>query len=415
MLKRFLKMWVWAGIARYPHEYFTPVRLTNIIAFLVIAVSACQIPSGIWFWHVQGSYQLMITCLSIFALCWVPRLNHNAYYLSAKILLIAIYISNLIATCVLWQLDLYIHFFYLLAVVCCPFFFTENETKLKWFFSLLFCGLFLITETYYQLFLPQYYDVAQQSFKFASACLLTLASFLCSFHIQKNVRKSWKRLAYERKRSEQLLLNILPNSIAQRLKNSESLIADYFAQASILFADIEDFTPLCRKRTPQQLVQILNEIFCRFDELSLKYGLEKIKTSGDGYMAAGGLPVTNAHHAIQCCYCALDMQQEFKRICLAHNLKIGLRIGIGCGEVVAGIIGKSKFSYDMWGEAVNLASRMESHGQSNKIQTTQSTYELSKNAFNFSLRGKVNVKGVGAVTTYWLTGQKSEYGELCTS
>lgn len=410
MLRRFLKLWVWAGIARYPNEYFTPVRITNIIAFIVILVSLLQIPSAIWFWHAQGALQLLITCITIFSLIWVPILNHNAWYLTAKIWLIIIYIVNLIATCILWQLDLYIHFFYLLAVVCCPFFFTDRESVYKWCFSILFCGLFVFTEIYYQTFLQQNYDAAQQSFKFASACLLALASILCSYHIQKNVSKSWKILAYERKRSEQLLLNILPNSIAQRLKNSNEPIADYFAQASILFADIQDFTPLCKKRTPHQLFKILNDIFCRFDELSIKYGLEKIKTSGDGYMAAGGLPIATAHHATQCCACALDMQYEFNQICKTQNLNIGLRIGIGCGEVIAGIIGKSKFSYDMWGEAVNLASRMESHGQANKIQITESTYKLTRSNFDFAMRGKINVKGIGPVTTYWLTGRKQQIG-----
>ncbi|MEP0356345.1 adenylate/guanylate cyclase domain-containing protein [Paraglaciecola sp.] len=410
MLRRFLKLWVWAGIARYPNEYFTPIRITNIIAFIVILVSIFQIPSALWFWQAQGALQLLITSLTITSLIWVPILNHNAWYLAAKIWLITVYIINLITTCLLWQLDLYIHFFYLLAVICCPFFFTERESVYKWCFSLLFCGLFIVTEIYYQAFVQQNYDTAQQSFKFASACLLALASILCSYHIQKNVSKSWRKLAHERKRSEQLLLNILPNTIAQRLKISNEPIADYFAQASILFADIQDFTPLCKKRTPQQLFEILNQIFCRFDELSMKHGLEKIKTSGDGYMAAGGLPVVNTQHAIQCCYCALDMQHEFKRICQAQNLKIGLRIGIGCGEVVAGIIGKSKFSYDMWGEAVNLASRMESHGQSNKIQTTESTYKLTSSSFDFAIRGKINVKGVGPVTTYWLTGRKQQTG-----
>ncbi|WP_158969786.1 adenylate/guanylate cyclase domain-containing protein [Paraglaciecola sp. L3A3] len=410
MLKNLLKLWVSAGIARYPHEYFTPVRLTNIIAFLVILVSVCQIPNAIWFWQQAGKYQLGITCSTITLLILVPTLNHFGYYLTAKIWLNIIYILNLIVTCLLWQLDLYIHFFYLLAVVCCPFFFTEDEVKYKWFFSLLFSTCFLATEIYYQLNLVNPYTPAQQNFKFASACLLTLASLLCSFHIQKNISRSWKKLAFEKMRSEQLLLNILPNSIAQRLKNSTHLIADYFAQASILFADIQDFTPICKKHSPQQLVKILNEIFCTFDELSLKYGLEKIKTSGDGYMAAGGLPKADSKHAIQCCCCAIEMQQAFQKISKKHNLKTGLRIGIGCGEVVAGIIGKNKFSYDMWGEAVNLASRMESHGLCNKIQTTQSTYDLTKNTFDYVKRGEIKIKGLGLVNTYWLLGRKQKLG-----
>lgn len=410
MLKHFLKMWVSAGIANYPHEYFTPVRITNIIAFLVILVSLCQIPGALLFWDQAGNFQLLITGSTITLLVFVPFLNHASCYLLAKTWLIIVYILNLLITCFLWQMDLYIHFFYLLAVVCCPFFFTEQETKLKWAFSLLFTGLFLLTETYYQLNLTTQYNSAQQSFKFASAGLLALASLLCSFHIQKNVNRSWKKLALEKKRSEQLLLNILPNSIAQRLKSSPHLIADYFAQASILFADIQNFTPICRTHTPQELVKILNETFCTFDELSLKYGLEKIKTSGDGYMAAGGLPKANSLHAIQCCFCALEMQQAFQKISQKYDLKTGLRIGIGCGEVIAGIIGKNKFSYDMWGEAVNLASRMESHGLCNKIQTTQSTYELTKSTFDYTKRGEIEIKGLGLVNTYWLLGRKQLIG-----
>ena len=407
MLKHCLKTWVRAGINRYPQQNFTPVRITNIIAFLVIVVSFCQLPGALWFWQDYGHTQFLISCVTIVSLCLVPLLNHLAWFTSAKLLLISIYIANLLATCFLWQINLYIHFFYLLALVCCPFFFTQAESTLKWCCSILFVLLFVSTEIYYQVFDVQQHIPAQQLFKFSSACLLALASMLCSFHIQKNVSRSWQKLVLEKHRSEQLLLNILPNSIAQRLKSTNGLIADYFAQASILFADIQGFTPLCKTLSPQQTVSLLNELFCRFDLLAQQYGLEKIKTSGDGYMAACGLPNANASHAIQCCECALDMQQVFEAFNASHKLRTGLRIGIGCGEVVAGVIGKNKFSYDMWGEAVNLASRMESHGQSHRIQTTQSTYDLTKHVFNFVERGRISVKGVGEVTTYWLLSRKA--------
>ncbi len=408
MLSHYLKMWVTAGTLAYPHENITPVRLTNIIALVIILVSLCQLPSALWFWQQQGQAQAIISLATIGSLLFIPVFNHISWYLFAKISLVVIYVCDLLLTTVLWQYNLYIHFFYLLAVMCCPFFFVAAERRIQWACIIFCCGLFIATEIYYQLYTPNHFSSSQRSFQFTSACFLVLASLLCSFHIQKNVTRGWQRLASERKRSEQLLLNILPNSIAQRLKQSKGLIADYFAQASILFADIKDFTPLCKNRTPQQLVKILNEIFCEFDELSLKYGLEKIKTSGDGYMAAGGLPKANSKHAIHCCNCALDMLQAFQRISQKHHLKTGLRVGIGCGEVIAGIIGKNKFSYDMWGEAVNLASRMESHGACNKIQTTQSTYELTKDKFEYAKRGTIQVKGVGNVNTYWLLGRKTK-------
>jgi adenylate cyclase len=406
MFKQFLRLWVWAGIARYPEENFTPVRLTNIIAFLVIFVSFCQIPGAIWFWRDFGAYQLIIVFTTSALLCLVPLLNQHAAFLPAKFLLIGVYIGNLLWTSILWQINLYIHFFYLLAVVCCPFFFSAKEHVAKWTSCLVFIVLFILSESYYQFNSSLDFNSAQQVFKFSSACLLALACLLCSYHIQKNIYRSWHKLAFEKQRSEQLLLNILPHSIAQRLKESNSLIADYFAQASILFADIQNFTPLCKSLTPRQLVCLLDELFCHFDVLAQRYGLEKIKTSGDSYMAACGLPNANVKHAILCCECALDMQEKFEQFSQQHKLQTGLRIGIGCGEVVAGVIGKNKFSYDMWGEAVNLASRMESHGQGHRIQTTQATFNLSKNLFNFVERGKIEVKGVGQVTTYWLIGRK---------
>jgi adenylate cyclase len=406
MLKHFLKLWVRAGISNFPEENVTPIRLTNVIAFLVILVSLCQIPGAIWFWSSFGFYQLLIVVTTTGILCFVPLLNTNGEFLAAKLLLIGVYIGNLITTCILWQSNLYIHFFYLLAVVCCPFFFTTKESYFKWVSCAAFIVLFLLSEGYYQLSSTWNEHNAQNMFKLSSACLLALACVLCSYHIEKNIQRSWHKLAYEKQRSEQLLLNILPHSIAQRLKESNALIADYFAQASILFADIQNFTPLCKSFSPRELVALLDELFCLFDVLAQRYGLEKIKTSGDSYMAACGLPNANAFHAIQCCECALDMQKKFEQFNQLHKLQTGLRIGIGCGEVVAGVIGKNKFSYDMWGEAVNLASRMESHGQGHKIQTTQATYNLTKHLFDFIERGKIEVKGVGQVTTYWLIGRK---------
>lgn len=158
-----------------------------------------------------------------------------------------------------------------------------------------------------------------------------------------------------------------------------------YAYVCLPCADIQDFTSLCKKLSPQQLDNLLNEVFCIFDTITQKYELEKIKTSDDGYMVAGGLPIISSSHAVRCCDCALGMQDAFKIICEKHHLHTGLRIGIGCGEVIAGIIGKSKFSYDLWGEDVNLASRMESHGLSNKIQVTEATYQITKStkvAFN---------------------------------
>ncbi|WP_339722392.1 adenylate/guanylate cyclase domain-containing protein [uncultured Paraglaciecola sp.] len=408
MVKAALKTWVNAGITPLASENINPIRLTNIVAILIIAVSLLQLPTALFFWDDAAWYELQIVLGTVILLTFVPILNTFKAYKTAKLFLILVYSIDIFLSCLLWQINLNIQYFFLLAVFICPFFFNNDEKNIMnaLLISLSLC--FLGFEIWFNLPLELIsQSLHQQVFRLSCASLFALSCILCSYHLWKNVNRSWQKLAEEKNRSERLLLNILPSSIAQRLKCSPTLIADYFEQASILFADIQNFTPLCKNLSPKQLINLLNEVFCIFDTLTQKYGLEKIKTSGDGYMVAGGLPIINSIHATQCCHCALDMQDAFDGISQKYHLHTGLRIGIGCGEVVAGIIGKNKFSYDLWGEAVNLASRMESHGLCNRIQTTESTYQLTKAYFRFDKRGNVEVKGVGRVTTYWLLGRKN--------
>jgi adenylate cyclase len=409
MVKAALKVWVNAGITPQTSENINPIRLTNIISLLVICVSLVQLPIAFYFQNGTDWYELFIVLSTIVLLTFVPILNTFNVHKSAKLFLILVYVLDIFLSCLLWKINLNIQYFFLLAVFVCPFFFCENERSMMGLILMSLCFMFIGFEVWFHFLLShQSLSVHQQVLRVSCASLFALSCLLCSYHLWKNVNRSWRKLAEEKHRSERLLLNILPSSIAQRLKYSTSLIADYFEQASILFADIQNFTRLCKHLSPEQLIALLNEVFCVFDTLTQKYGLEKIKTSGDGYMVAGGLPIVNSEHAIQCCHCALDMQQAFQDISKKHNLNTGLRIGIGCGEVVAGIIGKNKFSYDLWGEAVNLASRMESHGLCNRIQTTESIYELTKSHFCFDKRGGIEVKGVGWVRTYWLLSRKND-------
>ncbi|MCF2950245.1 adenylate/guanylate cyclase domain-containing protein [Paraglaciecola aquimarina] len=408
MFKAVLKTWIWSGIDPKSLTNINPIRLTNIAALFVIFVVLIQVPIAVYFWQESIYFELTIAFSSALFLSLVPILNQHKAHKLARSVLISTYALNILLTCMMWNINLNIQYFLVLAVLICPFFFDENEIVEMLTSIIILCALFLSIEAWFYIQQPiMRHTLHQQLFRISYTCIFTLFCLLSGYHLWKNVNRSWRKLANERIRSEQLLLNILPASIAIRLKHPHALIADYFAKASILFADIHNFTPLCKTKTPQQLVRILNEIYCTFDELSSHYGLEKIKTSGDGYMAACGLPQADPNHAIHCCHCALDMQIAFEKINQKHHLNTGLRIGIGCGEVIAGIIGKNKFSYDLWGEAVNLASRMESHGISNKIQTTHSTYELTKHNFNYEKRGAVNIKGVGTVDTYWLLGQKN--------
>ncbi|MCU0515295.1 MAG: PAS domain S-box protein [Oscillatoria sp. Prado101] len=215
-------------------------------------------------------------------------------------------------------------------------------------------------------------------------------------------------LRAERERSEQLLLNILPEPIADRLKRNPGSIADSFEEVTVLFADIVGFTELSASISATELVELLNQIFSGFDRLAEKHGLEKIKTIGDAYMVVGGLPVHRHDHAQAVADMALDMQREIASFSAATGCNVSIRTGINSGPVVAGVIGLKKFIYDLWGDAVNTASRMESHGIPGTIQLTAATYELLRDKYTCEERGVIHVKGKGEMLTYLLKGKKSD-------
>lgn len=212
-------------------------------------------------------------------------------------------------------------------------------------------------------------------------------------------------LRYQQEQTEKLLLNILPQPIAERLRREESTIADIFKEATVLFADIVGFTELSANIPPVELVEMLNEIFSTFDALTEEHGLEKIKTIGDAYMVVGGLPIPRKDHAHAIAEMALDMKIQIDRFNREAGQNVQLRVGINTGPVIAGVIGIKKFIYDLWGDTVNTASRMESHGLAGQIQVTTTTYELLRDKYHFQKRGNIPIKGKGEMTTYLLTGR----------
>lgn len=218
------------------------------------------------------------------------------------------------------------------------------------------------------------------------------------------------QLAAEQTQSERLLLNILPSPIAQRLKATPNEayphIADGFGDVTVLFADIVGFTDISARTSPQELVALLNQIFSRFDRLAEHHGLEKIKTIGDAYMVVGGLPNPSKDHAIAVANMAVDMQVAIEQFNQETDEAFSIRIGMNTGPVVAGVIGLRKFIYDLWGDTVNIASRMESHGVAGGIQVTEATYSRLVETHDFEPRGLIEVKGRGEMMTYWLTGRK---------
>lgn len=217
-------------------------------------------------------------------------------------------------------------------------------------------------------------------------------------------------LVAEQAKADRLLLNILPAPVAERLKQGEQSLADQYANVTILFADLVGFTPVSASMRPIDLVNVLNRIFSEFDQLAEVHGLEKIKTVGDEYMAVGGLPLPKADHAEAVANMALDMIEVVGKLQRPDGKPFQLRVGIHSGSVVAGVIGIKKFAYDLWGDTVNVASRMESQGEPDRIQVTETVYELLRDHFHFENRGVVEIKGRGDMPTYWLTGRRSRQG-----
>jgi class 3 adenylate cyclase len=233
-----------------------------------------------------------------------------------------------------------------------------------------------------------------------------VVSFLVA-RLYRGVVAAEHALSIENERSERLLLNILPAVISERLKAGEEPIADRFEGVTVLFADLVGFTELSSRMEPDELVSLLDEVFTRFDTRCTLAGGEKIKTIGDAYMVAFGLPEPRPDHAPAAVELALAMQVELEEVAAERGVALSLRIGLHSGNVVAGVIGKSKFIYDLWGDTVNTASRMESHGVVGGIHLTDAVRRLIEPAYELTSRGTIAIKGKGEMETYLLAGRRS--------
>ena len=236
---------------------------------------------------------------------------------------------------------------------------------------------------------------------------LTLGGFLLLGYFVEQSERTRLQLAEEQERSELLLRNVLPTAIAERLKRHEGVLSEHFDEVTVLFADIEGFTQLSAGMPPDRLVHLLDRIFSTFDVLAEMEGLEKIKTIGDAYMVVGGAPERRPDHAEAIARLALAMRDAIERIAVGPLEGLRIRIGIDTGPVVAGVIGKRKFIYDLWGDTVNTASRMESHGLANEIQLTERAALKLEHGFGMKPRGVIDVKGKGLTETFFLVRERT--------
>ena len=277
--------------------------------------------------------------------------------------------------------------------------FDNNRHALRWFVA--FMGLVLLSG-FLQPYVRLTNHLSQTVVIFFFVTNLLAVSFLVFLMVSYFVGQ--KNLFQQK--SESLLLNILPKEIAAILKNESRTIADHYDEASVLFADMVGFTLLSAQLPPVEMVELLNEVFSYFDSLVDKYNVEKIRTIGDSYMVASGVPRGRPDHAQTLVRMGLEMRDYIATHTFCHNQRVNFRIGINSGSMIAGVIGRRKFVYDVWGDAVNVASRMESHGVGGAVQITRATYHLIQDEFLCEPRGTVNVKGKGEMDVWLVVSAK---------
>lgn len=338
----------------------------------------------------------------------VLLLNHWRRYTSAKTYILINALVNTTTGSLLVGGNTNFYFYLFPVLLVAYFIYADHEKNYQYAMifltSITFLGLlFWFTNHPALLSLPpQFLSLHRINTHFG---LLLLVSGLF-FYVSWSYRHAEFALEEEKKKSETLLYNILPVSIAHKLRENSNSIADGFSSTTILFADIVGFTALSERLKPEEVVTMLNQIFSRFDRLVEQGGLEKIKTIGDAYMVASGLPIPQQNHAEPIAELALDMLKALEQLNEEQHQTLDIRIGIHSGSVVAGVIGIKKFVYDVWGDTVNTASRMESHGLPGTIQTSEATYLLLKNQYRFSERGMIEIKGKGSMKTFFLEGRK---------
>lgn len=252
---------------------------------------------------------------------------------------------------------------------------------------------------------PEFIDSGQALFDMVWVSLMATLVVGLYERLSQTEFEVRKQLRQEQQRSDQLLTNILPRSVADRLMTDSAQIADLFPEVTVLFADLVGFTPLASQLQPGETIELLNRMFSLFDQLAESHGLEKIKTIGDAYMAAAGLPNPNPHHAAAAADMALAMQRAIEQLNQHSQHPLSIRVGLHSGPVVAGVIGLRKFAYDLWGDTVNVASRMESQGLPGKIQVTQAVFDRlggEASPYRLTERGAISVRGRGEMVVYWL-------------
>lgn len=378
------------------------IVLTNILALVVSIFTLLNLPI-LLFAHSNSAFGVVSGIYAILLLFTI-RLNGAGRTHLARMLFTVLSFLFIVTDAVLVGSQVNFHYFLISEVLAVFFVFPAREKRVMGVLAVVITAAFValqVAQEFHHGFIQVPEDVRRvQALSINIGVGILIIAF--GFYIRSTYRTSELYLEAEQHKSEKLLLNILPESIVRKLRESPDTIAERFEDCTVLFSDIVGFTGLAKKMSAVEVVSLLNEIFSAFDDLAEHHGLEKIKTIGDAYMVVGGLPEPDAQHAEKIARFALDMLGVVKRYRDENDVPLELRVGINTGAAVAGVIGKKKFIYDLWGDSVNTASRMESHGLPGQIQVTESTYALIKDKFTLELRGEIEVKGLGMIKSYIL-------------
>lgn len=392
------------------HRY---VRTLNGIVLIVTGLLWLQLPFVI---ELLPETRFILASFLIWPLIWqlVPWLNHRGRYTAARLLFSVSCLILIVINGVQLGLEADNHLFTMAVFLGGFIIYPPREYRWLMLIVVLSAAVMVGLEWFYYNYsglidFPSEFVAITRWSSVSALFLIVLA--ITAFHYRV-VTEAERTLELEHQRSEGLLLNILPASIAERLKRKEAPIADRIEDASILFADLIGFTELANSVPHERVVQILDTLFCEFDRLGARHGLEKIKTIGDAYMLAGGVPQKKDGHHVAIAVCALEMLEYMRSRPVPEAPGLGVRIGIHCGPVVAGVICETKFAYDIWGDTVNTASRMESYSPPDCIQVSEVFYRRTRDAFRYELREPLQIKGKGFMETYLLVGEMQPTSSL---
>lgn len=404
LLQSSLRAWIFFGTGKFEGPAQRRIVMTNVLVFLITALC---LPHLAFFlaWDASG-LRVPILLVAVAALAFqITPLLHSLSPYAGGLYNLALWLVFAMTIAWMFSAQSAVHFYLLAGATSAIAIFGVRQNALSVLSIGLGLGCFLYADRVFLEPAPflQVSDTFLTIFYFASIPTALLFIFVMVYWGFRQAHVAEEALQREYEYSEALLANMLPGPIAAQLKrNPGQTIADSHEEATILFADIVGFTPRASHQSPDEVVRFLNQLFTRFDELATRHKLEKIKTLGDAFMVAGGMPEPQPDHAERVARMALDMVQETEAFSIEMGEKIELRIGIHTGPVVAGVIGTQKPFYDVWGDTVNTAARLESFGTNGRIQVTAETKKRLEQAFNFTERGRVNIKGKGDLDLWYL-------------